>query len=495
MKKFTYLKKCTIALCFSWATLFQLMGNETLIINENMQSWKTFSSYKDAEQEITVNGKTGIAALNQVMVRTGLPSPIDTQGTCSEGYIQLSNEKKSSIVLPTIQGGVTKIELHIITTAAASRSIDVKVAETGATKTFADLSKTGTAFSATIGTTGNTTLSIENVTGGTVYITDIKVYQNASAKEVSSDATLSSLSYRTGGETVAVPNFQPSVLQYQVALPEGSSIPTVIAVTNHKDAAVAYTQAETLPGKAIVKVTASDDISAKEYAINFTIPVSQDNLATLPLSAAGDSENPLHGLTGFTAQNLGSAMSDGGAKFEGSKALTDNKPALILAFNAVADKLSFEAKGNNAGSPSGFEGVEFIVEESGDGIDYSLIADISSSLTTSKQTFNGYQVKSESRFIRWTYKNAVKGNIALNNVVLTKGISNISEADQGKMSAYAAAGKIYVNTTAGEIIEVFNLLGQRLLSIKAQEGLNELQVGSGQIVLIKVGTKTWKLAL
>ena len=495
MNKFTYLKKCVFACCLLCAISFQMKGNEVLIVDENIQSWKTFSTYKDAEQEITVNGKVGIIELNQVMVKNGLPASIDDKGVCSEGYIQLGSDRNSSVILPTIQGGVTKIELHIITTAAASRSVDVKVIETGTTKTFSELSKTGKAFTAAIETSGNTTLSIENVKGGSIYITDIKVYQNTGTKEISNDATLSSLKYRIDGETYSVPNFQPSMYQYQIALPDGSIAPTVIAVANHKDASISYTQIEALPGKAIVKINASDDTSTKEYSINFTVAISQNNLTTLPLSAEGSSENPLHTITGFSAKNMGSPMSDGSAKFEGSKAATDNKPILILAFNSSADKLSFEAKGNNAGSPTGFEGVEFIVEESPNGIDYSLLVDISSSLTTSKQTFEKYQVKPESRFIRWIYKNAIKGNIALNNVTLTKGASVIFDAEQTKSTIYTEAGKIYIDATAGEVIEVFNLLGQRILQIQAQEGKNELSVAGEKIVILRMGTKTWKLAL
>ena len=441
MNKFTYLKKWAFACCLLCAISFQVNGSEALIVDENIQSWKTFSSYKDAEQEIIINGKVGIVELNQVMIRTGLPASIDDKGVCSEGYIQLGSDRGSNVILPTIQGGVTKIELHIITTAAASRSVDVKVIETGATKTFSELSKTGKAFTATIETSGNTTLSIENVKGGSIYITDIKVYQNEGTKEISSDATLSSLKYRIDGETFSVPNFQSSVYQYQVALPDGSVVPTVIAVANHKDASISYTQPESLPGKATVKVSASDDTSTKEYFINFTVAILPNNLASLPLSAEGSSEKPLHTITGFSAQNMGSPMSDGAAKFEGSKAATDNKPMLILAFNTSADKLSFEAKGNNAGSPTGFEGVEFIVEESSDGIDYSSLTDISSSLTTSKQIFEKYQVKPESRFIRWIYKNAVKGNIALNDVILTKGASGIFDAEQMKSTVYVEADR------------------------------------------------------
>ena len=181
MKKQTFLKRISIsAMLLLGATLME--AEEVKIIDENIQSWKSIATYADAEQTIRVGSGEGTVSLQQVeVVKSRLPTGIDNAGVCSDGYIQLSNLRspKSSVKLPVITGGVSKIELNIITTANSARTVDVLVEENESLNTtFSGLSKTGATYTASIGTTGNTTIIITNVTGGLVYVTDIKVYQN-----------------------------------------------------------------------------------------------------------------------------------------------------------------------------------------------------------------------------------------------------------------------------------------------------------------------------
>ena len=424
MKTMTILQRTGISILFiSMLSFSQLRSSEIKIIDENMQSWKAITAYGNGEQDILVNKETKKITLTKVGVtKSVFPTGATNVGPCTEGYIQLSNSQSSVVKLPTIQGGVTKLELNIITTTAATRTVDVKISETGAVTTLSELNRIGNTYPVMIGTTGNTTILIENVTGGVIYITDIKVYQNQGETEISNDATLSSLSYAIDSQSFSIPDFTSSKTIYNIELPAGTTnFPVVSAIKNQKDAVVSINQITEYPGSAIVNVKASDNISTKEYKINFMVSSNPVSIAKLPLNAsATNTENPLQEFIGFSAQNLGSPMSDGGVKFEGSKALTEQKPMLILAFDSQADELSFEMKGNNAGSPSGFEGIDFIVEESENGTAYTSLADLSSTLTTSKQIFKGYTLKPESRYIRWTYQNTIKGNLSLNNIVITK---------------------------------------------------------------------------
>lgn len=494
MKNFKLLRE---GLCILFLFAFAVVqGNDVLILDENIQAWKTNSAYKDVSQEVFIENETKLVELYQVIVKSTVPSGIEEQGPCTAGFIQMSKDKESKITLPTIKGGISRVELHIITAATASRTVDVKVLETSKTETLSGLNKNGDVYSVNIGTTGNTTICLENVTGGIIYITDIKIYQKKGEIEISSDATLSSLSYKINNDSYSISNFDSKNLNYNVSLSsEVKELPIVFGTTNHKDAGISYTQIGEIPGTAIVRVNASDGVSTKEYKISFAEMSSPDAVASLPLLAVASKDEPLQNQIGFKATYLGTPMADGSAKFEGSKAITDKKPMLVLQFNSEADKLSFDIKGNNAGSPSGFEGANFIVEESVDGITYSQIVMLSSELSTSKQTFAGYQLKPGSRYIRWIYQDAVKGNLALNNVALTQSITHLSMNDESQIQVYTENNLIYIITPIQTKAEIYNLLGQKILSQDLTSGVNTIHINDNQIVIVKIGTKAFKLYL
>ena len=503
MKKRTCLKGILIsALLLSGIT--RMKAEEVKIIDENIQEWKAISSYGDSEQIIRVGSGEGTIVLKQVMVvKSRLPSGIDDPGVCSDGYIQMTTGRtpNSSVKLPMITGGVSKIELNIITTAAAARTVDVRVEENESLKTtFSGLSKTGNTYTALIGTTGNTTLIITNVTGGIVCITDIKVYQNRITGEPSNDATLNSLTYKIGNNTFSVPDFAPNKTLYDVQLPAGTTgLPLVAATPNHNDAVVSITQATSLPGSAGINVKASDNITTKEYQINFTEAPEPVVFATLPLNASGTTaSNSLQILPGFTPFNLGAPSSDGGARFESSKASGIDKPMLTLVYDSPGNMLSFDIKGSNSGSPLGFEGVDFVVEESSDNIAYTLVANLLSeiSVSTNYKAFGTYPLKPESRCIRWTYRNAVKGNIALNNVIVTKQGTSSTMLDDDNVSVYIESGILYIRTTSEEQIDIFDLTGRKIQSLLGKKGLNPIVLNhKTQFVIIKVGHRIFKLVL
>ena len=85
------------------------------------------------------------------------------------------------------------------------------------------------------------------------------------------DATLSGLT--VGGSTVS--GFMEGTYNYSVELPYGTqsgSSPAIVAATaSDSKAAVSITQAATLPGSAMVKVTAEDGTTEHTYTINFTL--------------------------------------------------------------------------------------------------------------------------------------------------------------------------------------------------------------------------------
>ncbi len=62
-------------------------------------------------------------------------------------------------------------------------------------------------------------------------------------------------------------------------------------------------------------------------------------------------------------------------------------------------------------------------------------------------------------------------------------------------SVYANNGNVYINTAAGEVIEIYNITGQRISNAIANEGLNTISVESSSVVLVKVGNKVYKIVM
>lgn len=100
------------------------------------------------------------------------------------------------------------------------------------------------------------------------------------AASPSSDATLSDL--KIDGSTVE--GFSPSVFNYSVELPYGTTVvPTVDYITSHSGASATVSDASSLPGTSTVNVTAQDGLSTQAYSIEFTIaaPGTDASLSSL----------------------------------------------------------------------------------------------------------------------------------------------------------------------------------------------------------------------
>ena len=96
-------------------------------------------------------------------------------------------------------------------------------------------------------------------------------------RALSSDATLKTLSY--GG--VAVPNFKPTRLVYEVPLPASTTIiPTIAATATDPNAKVVIVQATTFPGNASIVVVAADGSTSLTYTVEFKKQLSSDAALT-----------------------------------------------------------------------------------------------------------------------------------------------------------------------------------------------------------------------
>jgi len=60
---------------------------------------------------------------------------------------------------------------------------------------------------------------------------------------------------------------------------------------------------------------------------------------------------------------------------------------------------------------------------------------------------------------------------------------------------YGSNGTLNVKTTQGQVIEVFNMMGQRILKATASEGVNTFALGKSQLYMVKVNNSVTKIVL
>jgi len=60
---------------------------------------------------------------------------------------------------------------------------------------------------------------------------------------------------------------------------------------------------------------------------------------------------------------------------------------------------------------------------------------------------------------------------------------------------YVVDGKIALTAEAGQLIEVYNAVGQRLAAVKANEGLNKIAVSAKGVVVVRTAGKLAKVIL
>jgi hypothetical protein len=63
------------------------------------------------------------------------------------------------------------------------------------------------------------------------------------------------------------------------------------------------------------------------------------------------------------------------------------------------------------------------------------------------------------------------------------------------LSVNASNGKITLSASANQTIEIYNSVGQKLVSKKAIEGVNTIPVSARGVVLVKVDNKIAKVIL
>lgn len=72
--------------------------------------------------------------------------------------------------------------------------------------------------------------------------------------------------------------------------------------------------------------------------------------------------------------------------------------------------------------------------------------------------------------------------------------SGLSSIDN-QLQIWSEGKNLMFHATEGEMLEVYNVAGQKLLSAKTQEGLNKVQLHADGVVIVKVGNRVGKLIL
>ena len=99
----------------------------------------------------------------------------------------------------------------------------------------------------------------------------------------SDNADLSGLSVNG----IPVSGFAPNDTGYEVELPYGTGSATVTATASDSKAQVSITQASSLPGSAIVTVTAENGTTSRTYTINFTVAAVPPAVYTVTFNSNG----------------------------------------------------------------------------------------------------------------------------------------------------------------------------------------------------------------
>ena len=75
--------------------------------------------------------------------------------------------------------------------------------------------------------------------------------------------------------------------------------------------------------------------------------------------------------------------------------------------------------------------------------------------------------------------------------------TTVTEVNQTSANSgiYASKGNIVFNASAGQTVEIYNAVGQKLFQKQAVEGLNIVQVSSKGVLLVKVNNRIAKVIL
>lgn len=100
-------------------------------------------------------------------------------------------------------------------------------------------------------------------------ISDFAYVQNVSEISFNANITDDATLFDIYVDNFSLPNFDPSIENYEIDLQEGSEIPTVSATQTDYNSIMSVQQAKSTSGSARIKVVAEDGITTKTYVVKF----------------------------------------------------------------------------------------------------------------------------------------------------------------------------------------------------------------------------------
>ncbi len=149
-------------------------------------------------------------------------------------------------------------------------------------------------------------------------------------------------------------------------------------------------------------------------AVTVTVAFVLD-IATLPIAESYTDTMDWTTIPGWSGVSI-STYADGDASFN----LTGD--ALTVRFDGAPSNLTFDVQGRS--TTSGTAPMQFVVEESANGTDWTTVATIGETEingTTTPTSFGPYALQAATRQVRWTLVNKYNFNVGLNNVAITAG--------------------------------------------------------------------------
>lgn len=123
----------------------------------------------------------------------------------------------------------------------------------------------------------------------------------------------------------------------------------------------------------------------------------------------------------------------------------------------------------------------------------SYLPDVKLSWQTYSVTFTAPSTANGFDFQFRTYKTAIVNWDAMSLVDNT--LSGINSTETQKLNVWLNNNKVTFEAAQGEKVEVYNTVGQKILSQTTVEGKNELSVNHKGLTIVKVGNRTGKVIL
>ncbi|WP_430815121.1 discoidin domain-containing protein [Carboxylicivirga sp. RSCT41] len=163
---------------------------------------------------------------------------------------------------------ITGVKLNWEGAFASAYTVDVSSDAVNWTTVFTESAGDGGVDDITFASVSARYVRMHGTTRGTGYGYSLWEFEVYGTLDETSVATLSDL--QVDGSTVE--GFQPGILDYNIALPDGTvTVPTVTATTTKAAAGAVVNAAGALPGTTTVVVTAEDGVTTVTYNVNFTI--------------------------------------------------------------------------------------------------------------------------------------------------------------------------------------------------------------------------------